>query len=77
MEMTKRKWLLFKITAGKSKIENKANYGDNFENKQQDNLFRSMVDNRVSNIATSEANYIDAKNTIASGSSKKTSNNTS
>lgn len=53
------------------------NYGDNYENKQQDNMFRSMVDNRVSNIAASEASYVNVKNTIASSSSKKTSNNTS
>lgn len=66
-----------KITSGKKKKLTKGNYGEVVASHEKDCVLKSMIDHRMSNAMPSEASYVNVKNTIASNSSKKTSNNTS
>jgi hypothetical protein len=67
------------ISSGKKKKKKtfKGNYGEPHTNEQKESILQSALDRNLNKVTSNDHNYINVKNTIASTSSKKTSNNTS
>jgi len=66
-----------KVRAGcKKKVQYKGNYGDHHAVERKDSALQSVMDRNMMLIKT-DPSYANVKNTIASTSSKKNSNNTS
>lgn len=68
-----------KSTSAKKKKKKtfKGNYGDQQNLEAKGTIFRSGMDRNFNKVVSIEPSYVNVKNTIASSSSKMTSNNTS
>lgn len=68
-----------RVSSGKKKKKKqfKGNYGEFHQVEQKESILQSVLERNFNQAIGKEQNYLNVKGTIASTSSKKTSNNTS